>query len=197
MAIATSFIRAFLEKWETRQLVGYIPCNPKNYKSGPTDGYTPIGASGVTIGTGLDLGQQSRLDLLRMGVPDGLLDKFRPYLGKRTVNAQYALQASPLRITDDECEVLDAAVHGEYIRRAERKFNGSSSLSFPDIPKEAQAAIVSMVYQLGSPAAKLPSVWRLLCAGNWKTASSALLADKSSYRLRRIDEGKLLANIGR
>lgn len=197
MPIAAAFIRDFLEKWETRQLEGYIPCNPKNYRRGPVEGHTPIGASGVTIGTGLDLGQQSRTDLIRMGVPDGLLDKFRPYLGKRTLNALYALQASPLRITDDECEALDAAVHGEYIRRAERKFNDSSSLSFSAIPCQAQAAIVSMVYHLGSPKAKLPSVWRLLCAGNWKTASSALLADKSRYRLRRIDEGKLLAQIGR
>lgn len=197
MAIATAFIRDFLEKWETRQLEGYIPCNPRNYRRGPVEGYTPIGASGVTIGTGLDLGQQSRIDLIRMGVPDTLLDRFRPYLGKRTFTALHALQASPLRITDDECEVLDAAVHGEYIRRAEKKFNGFSTLSFSDIPCQAQAAIVSMVYHLGSPATRLPSVWRLLCAGNWKTASSALLADKSCYRLRRIDEGKLLAQIGR
>lgn len=196
MAIATSFIRSFLEKWETRQLVGYIPCNPKNYISGPTDGYKPIGASGVTIGTGLDLGQQTRLDLIRMGVSENLIDKFRPYLGKRTFNALHALEASPLRITDDECEELDTAVHGEYILRAERKFNACSSLVFSEIPKEAQAAIVSMVYQLGSPGSKISGVWRLICGGNWKTAGSSLIADKSRYRLRRIDEGKLLSQIG-
>ena len=29
MAIAMEFIRNFLKKWETRQLIGYIPCEGK------------------------------------------------------------------------------------------------------------------------------------------------------------------------
>ena len=60
MAIAMEFIRNFLKKWETRQLIGYIPCEKRNYRGAPGEGFEPIGQSGVTIATGLDLGQQTR-----------------------------------------------------------------------------------------------------------------------------------------
>jgi hypothetical protein len=46
--------------------------------------YIPTSGSGVTIGTGVDLGQQSSSSLTDMGVPAALVQRFKPYLGLKT-----------------------------------------------------------------------------------------------------------------
>lgn len=92
MAIAMEFIRNFLKKWETRQLIGYIPCEKRNYRGGPGEGFEPIGQSGVTIATGLDLGQQTRGSLIRYGIVGTLFEKLSPYLEKTRYRAIDALK---------------------------------------------------------------------------------------------------------
>ena len=138
MPIHTDFIRAFLARWETRQAVAYIPCRKRNYTG--SRAYAPalygpiIGASGVTVGTGLDLGQQAEADLRRMGVSDALIARFRPYLGKRTAEAAAALAAAPLTLSDAECDALDAAVHaardGKLKAKAREKYGVKGKASY-------------------------------------------------------------------
>jgi len=53
-----------------RQTIGYVP-----------DANTS--QSGVTIATGFDLGQRNENDLIVLNLPQNLIDKFKPYLGKR------------------------------------------------------------------------------------------------------------------
>ena len=43
--------------------------------------YVPTSGSGVTIATGVDLGQQTESGLRRMGIAEGTIRKFRPYFG--------------------------------------------------------------------------------------------------------------------
>lgn len=201
MPIHAAFIRAFLTRWETRQLAAYIPCRKRNYTGARA--YDPalhgavIGVSGVTVGTGLDLGQQAEDDLRRMGLPDALIARFRPYLGKRTAEAVAALQAGPLLLSEAECDALDAAVHADYIARAAARYDADAEEPFADCPPEAQAVIVSLFYQLGSPTTRYPRTWRLLCAGDWEGAARELRTRFSRYANRRADEGLLLACIGR
>lgn len=57
MPIHRRAIESLLTTWESRQLVAYVPCRPRNYTGqGDYAGYTPFGVSGVTVATGLDLG---------------------------------------------------------------------------------------------------------------------------------------------
>lgn len=195
MGIATDRIHDFLTKWETRQLRGYIPCDPRNYKGGPIAGHTPIGASGVTIATGLDLGQQSRTDLIRFGITGELQDRLAPYLGKTKYRALDALHDMPLSITDAECDAINRGVHEDYIRRAAALYDRSSSLPFAAIPAAAQTVIVSLFYQCGKPSRYPAGVWDALTAGKWPEAARLLKADTSRYRLRRRDEGALLGAV--
>jgi len=67
---------AVLEKSEKFTLDGYVPsCTARSIKnknpvcSGKTIG-DAIGKSGVTIGTGVDLGQMNEYDLKRLKLPD-------------------------------------------------------------------------------------------------------------------------------
>ena len=76
-----------------QQLRGYIPCDlttggTANYYGGPNpERYVPMGISGVTIGTGVDLGQTDAATLGGMGVNPGIVNQLRPYLGQRKAAA--------------------------------------------------------------------------------------------------------------
>lgn len=195
--VHTEFIRRFLARWETRQLVAYIPCQHRNFtgRENPAACGEPIGASGVTVGTGLDLGQQGEADLRRMGVSDALIERFCSYLGKRRDEAVGALARAPLTLTDAECDAVDAAVHDDYIRRAAALYDSEADEPFADCPPEAQAVIVSLFYQLGSGRTRYPVTWRLLCEGDWAGAARELKTGFKRYANRRRDEGRLLAEV--
>ena len=195
MAIAMEFIRNFLKKWETRQLIGYIPCEKRNYRGGPGEGFEPIGQSGVTIATGLDLGQQTRGALIRYGITGTLLEKLSPYLEKTRYRAIDALRERTLAVTDEECTLIDDLVHADYVRQAQTAFDRMSPFNFTDTPKEVQTALVSMYYQLGSRACR-HAAWRFLAAGKFGKAAETLCSDRTRYKARRRDEGKLLKRTG-
>ncbi len=199
MNIAVDRIRDFLGKWVTRQTVAYIPCSRRNFRG--ESPYDParygevIGVSGVTVGTGLDLGQQAEADLRRMNLAGAFRERFRPYLGKRRHEAVAALTAAPLTLADAECDVLDAAVHADYIARAAALYDADADMPFAACPPEAQAVIVSLFYQLGAGRTCCPKTWRLLCSADWPAASRELQTGFTRYARRRADEGRLIGGL--
>lgn len=115
MSIDTPFITEVLGRFEGKGVTrGYVPC-----RNGE-----PIGASGVTIATGLDLGQQTRASLEAMGIPAELVNRFTQYLGARKKEALYILAHSPLVLTREEVETVDRCVHDYYIKNTEQRFDG-------------------------------------------------------------------------
>ena len=190
MPINFDFIRATLERFEGKGIArAYVPA-----KNG-----VPLGVSGVTIGTGVDLGQQTALGLLDMGVPFEIVDKLRPYLGYKKQDAQAILRERPLALSAAEVDALDSAVIGRYIRDIATRYNKDNpSALFADIPHQAQAVIVSVLYQrgLGSPK-NFPQTWKLLLAGDWQAAADKLCngALWDGYQTRRAAEGQILRGI--
>ena len=64
--------------------VGYVPARPGNFRGAPgqnPDDYAAIGNSGVTIGTGIDLGTYTADQMSAYGLPEGLVNPLRPYMG--------------------------------------------------------------------------------------------------------------------
>ena len=196
MAIYGDVITSLITRWETRSLRGYIPCDPANYLGGPQEGHTPIGVSGVTIATGLDLGQQGLADLKRFGIAGTLQDKLMPYLGRTRYRAMDALNLRPLTVSEAECDTITQGVFADYTRRAAVRYDRAAlyGLTFADLPAGAQAVIVSLFYHLGSPARYPEGVWDALIAGNWRRAAKALCADDSRYYRRRRDEAAWLSS---
>ena len=95
MPIAYDYIREVLSRFEgAGRTRGYVPCD----KTG-----RPLGASGVTIGTGVDLGQQTGAGLLDMGVPHAVVKKLLPYIG---LKKEAALAG---RLSRDERQALKGA----------------------------------------------------------------------------------------
>lgn len=205
------YISEQFRQWEGRCLHAYIPCFVKpaaqlrvgrtsqNFtgNNGNPDDYTVMGASGVTIGTGCDLGQQTYGGLLNMGVPAALVASFEPYLGKSGDVAIQALHAAPFCLSERECDALDRAIIADYVRRIGRLYGAASDVAFAAIPKEAQAVVAHLFYHKGHPST-YPATWAALCRQDWQTAADKLCNGSlwsGPYDSGRASEGRLLTGI--
>ena len=222
MPIHIMQIKAFLNRpgIEGPQVIhGYIPAHRKadgrgrNYVGAPgtqTKGvdfpdtgnpgdYTAMGISGVTIATGVDLGQTDETTLTRNGLDVGIAEDMRPYLGLRTYAALKKLYDLPLTISRDTADALDytiLAIHGRNIPARYNRDNPATP--FEDLPWQAQAAIFSLLFQRGTGAAgKAPNTWAAFQRGDWSDASARLCnaAMWDGYQTRRRMEGELLKEI--
>lgn len=201
------YISDFLTRVEgPRQTEGYIPCFKKsggtaNYKGydNPAN-YTAMGASGVTIATGCDLGQTDIKTLKNYGVADdSLLDKLTPYIGFKKTAAIYKLNYLPLTITREQAQELDIAVHkgylDKYVRPAYDK--DSRGAKFDSLPEQAQAVVMSVCFQKGCGGVRRdwPKTWKYLTTQDWKNAAWELQHGFKDYKTRRNIEGKLLEEL--
>lgn len=111
-----------------------------------TTGYIPTGGSGVTIGIGLDLGQQSRTTLrVNYGFPPELIEKLEPYLGLQTrasVESQ-GLDPSSLTLTPEEEEIINNGVIEYTYNRAR------STPAWENLDQLSREAIVSIRHWAG------------------------------------------------
>jgi len=201
------FINAVLAKYEGKAYArGYVPCKGGVYFGGADSPKgDALGASGVTIATGVDLGQQTLRGLAAMGVYSDTLGILHPYLGLQKQAAINKLKEAPLTISPKQVEEIDEAVHKFYIQDAARKFGQER---FDAAPKEVQAVAVSLCYQFGTPyraaSPGLGLAWEALRAGNYKDAAlhlanptgwSAKDPNHQQYLPRRRQEASLLAEV--
>lgn len=190
-----------------RQAVGYIPCHlasggSANYKGGPNpEKYIAMDTSGVTIGTGCDLGQTSITELQIYGLTDSfLLSILSPYIGLKKSAAILKLHQAPLVISMSNAEKLDHAVHGGYLNRYVRPaYEKKSRAKFDELPWQAQAVVMSVCFQkgCGGVAREWPLLWGHLCACNWKAAANELRNGFTKYLGRRRQEAALLEGMGK
>lgn len=204
--INIKYISDFLTKVEgPRQTRGYVPCYLKtggsaNYRGDRVpDNYTAMGASGVTIATGCDLGQTDLNTLRGYGLKDeALLTKLGRYIGKKRDAALRVLYAYPLTITTEQAEALDHAVHGGYLKRyVIPAYDSASAVEFAALPDQAQAAIMSVCFQKGCGGVRRdwPKTWKYLTTQDWRMAAQELRTGFTQYKGRRTIEGNLLAEL--
>ena len=162
-----------------RRTTGYVP-NPEG------------SLSGVTIGTGIDLGQMGESDLEQFNFPSDLKDKLRPYLGKIKFEAVDLLDTMPLHVTDEEAELIDKQVKSRFVRDLERKFNDSAIMRFDELPDGVQTVIASVAFQYGDLRSRTPNFWRQITTGDWQGAYRNLRDFGDDYSTRRNLEADLL-----
>ena len=189
-----------------QQLRGYIPCDlttggTANYYGGPNpERYVPMGISGVTIGTGVDLGQTDAATLGGMGVNPGIVNQLRPYLGQRKAAAVAVLHRLPLTLRQDTADDLDAAMLNHHVTKIADYYDRAVGVPgrFATLPWQAQAVIVSIQYQRGvnSPR-KYPNTWKAFVNQDWADAAARLknVSLWSGYQRRRRLEGQLLEQL--
>lgn len=186
-------------------MVGYVPCYLKaggtaNYKGGPNpEKYRAMGASGVTIATGCDLGQTDIATLKSYGLADAaLLNILAPYIGLKKDAAIKKLHEAPLVISTANAEALDHAVHQGYLARYVIPVWDKEAIKpFAAIPANAQDVVMSVCFQKGVGGVRRdwPKLWNFLRCCQWCLASQELLTGFKEYTGRRKLEGKHLAAI--
>jgi|GEM_PF-1671772 len=167
---------------------GYVP-NPEGSKSG------------VTVGTGVDLGARDSDDLERLGLSESLQQKLQPYLGLRQQDAVDALEANPLQLTPEEVEELDQAVKAQALDSLVTSYNsevadrnaadGGNRPSFEELPPEMQTVIASVNFQYGSLEAT-PNFFDQVVDQRWDDALGNLRDFGDDYPTRRGLEADLL-----
>ena len=188
-----------------QQLRGYIPCNLRsggtaNYYGGPDpDNYEPMGISGVTIATGVDLGQTSASVLENLGLAMAVVNQLVPYLGRRQRAAVDVLHRLPLTVSRYVADSLDHAMLRHHASLISARYDRDAGPdAFAALPWQAQAAVFSILYQrgCGSPK-KFQKTWAALVRQDWAEASARLQNSSlwSGYHKRRAREGKLLEDL--
>jgi hypothetical protein len=183
MAINWKFI-AGLEGGQL--LTGYVP-EPEKSKSG------------VTVGTGIDLGQMTEAQIEALDVPEALKRKLSPYAGKIKSEAVAYLEAHPLTITEEEAEALDGTVKGREVQTLVTCYDGAiaaGEAKFDALPVEAQTVIASVAFQYGTRLDKrTPKFWAAVTRQDWKATVDILKDFGDHYSKRRNQEAALLEKI--
>jgi hypothetical protein len=161
-------------------------------------GYVPnphTSQSGVTIATGVDLGQMSIAQLNRWALDPALTAKLSPYIGLRQAAAVNFLAANPLTVTDAECTEIDTAARAEFTAQLAAAYNKASAVKFDAIPDRAQTVTASVSYQYGSLAVAAPRFWGDVTRQDWPATLAELRNFGDAYSTRRNKEADYLAPI--
>ena len=191
MPLHTGFITETLGTFEgAAKCRGYVPAHAGK----------ALGNSGVTIGTGVDLGQHTAEGLAAMRVPHSVIGLLVPYLGLQKEAAQKRLKTLPLILSPESVHALDQAVTKHFIDTVERIFDHRAARCgasfFADRPRQVQAVAVSLCYQLGPKGC--PRTLDLLAQGRYADASQELensAAWGHRYMARRRAEAALIRQV--
>jgi hypothetical protein len=162
----------------------------------PNNNGKVIGKSGVTVATGVDLGQHRKSAMMKWDIPKSLRNKILPYAGKKKNEALEYLREHPLEITKEEATALDRVLHSnilaDLVSWYDRDTKGSR---FGELPEEAQTVLFSATYNMGYVPKAAPRFWGKMIEQDWEGASKLLQAWPTSskgLKNRREREGEYL-----
>lgn len=148
-----------------------------------------LGQSGVTVGTGVDLG--SKDSEYFDGLDEDLVEKLEPYFGQTRENAQNILAIAPLSLTDAEVSELDQFVKDKELVTLRTRWNRDSDTEWDDLPENQATAVASVFYQYG-PQMFGHNYWDQTTSGDWTAARNNLRNYGDNYRSRRRREARYL-----
>ena len=165
------------------------------------EGYSDVGyvpgtnrKSGVTIGYGFDIGQQSLKTFAAMSFPDALVKKLAPYLGLKGDAARQFLRLHPLKLSRSEMIDLQKGVEDYYYKLASNHFETCSDLTFARLDPRLQTVWCSLYFQYGELRKRCPKFTYAFSNAMWRTAYNELLSFGDAYPTRRKQEAKLIQN---
>lgn len=183
------------------ETIGYVPKN--------SDG-TVIGQSGVTVSTGVDLGQQNKEGtraILNNYIAEhgntgnvdvvALLEQLSPYFTLKKELAVNKLNETPLTISNAQAKLLEDAFEFDFRVRTAKMFDRKNKIKmkFLQLPSQAQTVTLDFCYQYyinDNTGAVRQKFWGYLYEGKWRELSNWLLSNPDAYKSRREREGALL-----
>ena len=164
-----------ISSYEGNKLKGYVP--------------DPEGSnSGVTIGSGLDLGNRNINDL--EGLPENIIIKLKPFLGLK--GSEAVTKAGQLNITKEEAKIINTFAHKQSLTKLKKKWNKDSKIKFNKLNKEQATVLASVAFQYGDLKTKTPNFYRLALEGDWQGVYEELMDFKDNYPTRRKKEAAYL-----
>ncbi|MEY2343021.1 pesticin C-terminus-like muramidase [Acidithiobacillus sp. IBUN Pt1247-S3] len=154
---------------------GFVPGLLKSHPD-----FKAAGSSGVTIGVGVDLGQQTANGLRnrvenyvrKYGKPasvdvNELVSRLSPYMGLKLQAAVDALQKHPLFVSKEEASLLSNAIKASERQNTEKLFNNYNTMgvTFQQLPEAAQTVLLDFTYQYGSQADEIHTYSSKKCKG--------------------------------
>ncbi len=174
---------AFIRKLEGFSETGYVP------EDGEVNNKI---MSGVTIGAGFDLGQQSRATFQeKFNLSDSLTKVLLPYVELRGPMAKHALKKAPLHPSKEHLEELDVKMKEYFAKLIAREYDDHSDFSFNFLDSAKQTVILSVGFQYGS-LKRCPKFFEYVCKGMWQCAAGELDNFGDAYPTRRKKEAALL-----
>ena len=170
-------------------------------------GYVPmrkgvvIGRSGMTVGSGFDIGQWSPRQIDSFGFPAPLNDKLRPFAGHATkadVAKEVAGLAPVPELSKLEADLCAGTVFSQLLGDALKNWNALRSPDVPEfkaLPEGWQTVWLSRFYQEGPTTRVAQGVLfrNAARAGRWQDAVSSLRA-YTQYKDRATREADLLSS---
>lgn len=130
-----------------------------------------IDQSGVTIGTGVDLG--SKNEAYFKDLDDGIVEKLKPYLGKKKQAAINILATKPLTLSDAEIAELDRYVKEKELKTLKDQWDKDSDVKFEDLPTNKATTVAATFYQHGTQMFDY-DYWDQTTGGDWEAARDNL-----------------------
>lgn len=132
-----------------------------------------MGQSGVTIGNGVDLGQQSHERLKNWLRPE-LYNKVKDYIGLKKSDAEAKLNEQPLNLTRAEAEEISGIVIDKYLTDLKRTVRNFDSLQVP-----ARTALLHAFYHKGVNSSFFQELKKHITTGDYRSAIALLKSDKT------------------
>lgn len=153
--------------------------------------------SGVTVASGLDVGQWTESGLKGLGLSKSLIEKVRPYIGKKGAEARKVhKELGGFKLTPQEVEEVDKILEKDATDTVNKDLTTKLGKTLDDYPIEAQQVMVSMYHNFGAKVFKY-GTWKSLVEGNF-TEAARRLRNKEEWKqnhARRAREAQLLAQI--
>lgn len=111
--------------------------------------------SGVTIGTGVDLGQKDPQEKFFRLLPKDLRAKLRPYANKRKETAEKYLKDNPLVLNDNEINLIDSVEKQIQTERLARRWRKATGTDFSTLPMGLATPLASVSFQYGTAPANI------------------------------------------
>ena len=183
MAIDWTFICA---EEGGQQLVGYVPLPDSSQ-------------SGVTIATGVDIGQRTKAEIEALPISGHLKEKLKPYCEVRRRDAVVALKRTPLAVTVEEANELDGAVQAHAAATLCAVYDNQTAQGcgpFHTLPADAQTVIASVAFHYGTNLhERTPRFWAAVTAQDWAAAVAELRNFGDKFPARRNREADRLASL--
>ena len=161
----------FVQCHEGFTCCGYVPINK-------TTGQV-LGQSGVTVGSGVDLGSKTSDSLRAIGVSQRIIDQLEPYFGLKTGRAACAAIELPLRMSCNDSQRLTQLVKNDVVSKVQQRYDRdrdqqSDAVAFTTLPRGIRTAIADVWFQFGSLPQKAPIFWSYVITNDWDNAISEL-----------------------